>query len=105
MVLIERRIDRRDLRLAERVVEGLVDHPRGDAQARGGGAVDDERRLQALVLLVGVDVGDLGQLRERLAHARLPQPQIRELIGLQGELVLRVGLPPAHANVLNRHEK
>ena len=39
-VLVQLREDGGDLPLAEGVVEGVVDHLRRDAQARGGVAVD-----------------------------------------------------------------
>src|ERR1700757_977291 len=54
MVLIERSEHGRDLALAERVVEGVVDHLRREAEARSGGAVVDEGSLEAVVLLIAV---------------------------------------------------
>ena len=104
-VLVERVVDHADLALAEGVVQRGVDGAHRHAQARRGVAVDDERGLHALVLLVGVDVGQLRQLRQRIAHARLPGAQIVELVGLQRVLVLRVGLPAADADVLHRHQE
>src|SRR5439155_11032 len=52
VVLVERRVDRRDLALAEGVVERLVDHLRGHADARGAGTVDLQRHLEPAILLV-----------------------------------------------------
>ena len=101
-VLVERVVNGRDLALAESIVQRGIDHARRDAEARGGVAVDDERRLQPAVLLIGADVGDLGQTRERLPDWRLPSPQVFELVRLQRELVLRLALASADADVLHR---
>ncbi len=49
MVLVELGEDGRDLALAEGVVERVVDDLGGDAQARGGVAVDGERGSEAWV--------------------------------------------------------
>jgi len=43
-------------------------------------------------LLIGVHVGELGQLGKRL-RTRVPQAQVGQIVGLQRELVLGVGLP------------
>ena len=55
-VLIEAGVHGGDLALAEGVVEHLVDGRGGDAEARGGVAIDDEGCGEALILLVGGDV-------------------------------------------------
>ena len=62
VVLVELLIHGGDLALAEGVGERGVDGESGDAEARGGVAVDDEIGLEALVLLVGGDVAELGEL-------------------------------------------
>ena len=56
VVLVQRRVDGRHLTLSERVVERLVDHPRADAEPRGGRSVDDDRHLEAAILLIAADV-------------------------------------------------
>ena len=55
-VQVQLREDDRDLPLAERVVERVVDHLRRDAQPRRRVAVDRQRHLQARRLLVARDV-------------------------------------------------
>ena len=50
---------RRDQPLAERVVERVVDGRDADAEAAGGVAVDVDEGLQAAVLQVAGDVGEL----------------------------------------------
>ena len=72
MVLVQRRVGDRNLPLAEGVIEGVVDQLRGDAQARGGVAVDHQRGLQAPVLLVAAHVDQLGQGAQLLQHPRGP---------------------------------
>ena len=62
VVLVELREDDRDLALAEGVVERIVDGRGGQAQARGGVAVEREVGAQAGGLLVA---GYVGQLRQR----------------------------------------
>ena len=56
MILVLVLVDGRDLALAERVIERVVDLRGGQAQPRRRGAVDLEIDLQPLVLLVGIDV-------------------------------------------------
>ena len=72
VVLVERIVDRRDLALAEGVVERVVDHAGVDAEPRRGRAVDHQIGLEPLVLLVGVDVAQLGQLLQRLEDLGRP---------------------------------
>ena len=105
VVLVARRIDRRDGALRERVVERGVDQPRRHAEARRGVAIDHQRRREPLVLLVGVDVDELGQLRERLADARLPGRELGQVVRLDRVLVRGVALPAADADVLHGREE
>ena len=58
VILVDRAVDRRDLALAEGVVERIVDLARRQAETRGGVAIDHDIRLQASLLLVGTDVGE-----------------------------------------------
>ncbi len=80
-------------------------HLRGDAEPRRGGAVVGEQRLQAVILLVCVDVREA----RRVAHLRQQQRavllQIFGGLGLERVLVLRVGLAASDADVLNRLQK
>ncbi len=62
MVLVELRVHRVDLALAEGVVESVVDGGGGDAEAGSGDAVDDERNGEAAGLLIGGNIFELGQL-------------------------------------------
>ena len=72
MILVEIVVDRRDLALAEGVVERVVDLRRGDAEPRRRGAVDREFDLQPLVLAVGIDVLELGHVLQRVGDLRHP---------------------------------
>ena len=58
--------------------------------------------MQALVLGVGVDVSQLGQIAERGADRRLPLSEQRKIVRLQGVLVLRIAGSTTGAQVLRR---
>ena len=64
VILVQLGVESVDLALPEGVVERVVDGLRRDAEARGGGAIDDQRLGLAVQLLVGDHVGQLGQLLE-----------------------------------------
>ena len=66
MILIERRIHRRDRGLAERVVERRVDLHGCEAEARSGIAIYHDRRLQPGSLLIAVDVTELKEDLQKL---------------------------------------
>ena len=104
-VLVELAIDGRDDRLAEGEVERRVDLARPEAQARRGLAVDDERGLQAAHFLVARDVGDLGDGAQLALEARRPGAQLLDVVGEQGELVVRVAAAPAGAHVERLREE
>ena len=89
MVLVDLRVERRDLALPERVVQRVVDLRDGDAVARGGVAVDHQRELQARGLLVRHDVLDLGELAQRRRDLRCPLVELGEVGILEDVLVLR----------------
>ena len=102
VVLIEAGVHGRDLALAEGVVERVVDVVHGEAQARGGIAVDDEVRFQAMVLLVGGSIAQLGHRLHLVEQLRRPFVQIVQVVILQRVLVLRVAGASADVDVLNR---
>ena len=102
VVLVERMIDRRRLALAEGVIERIVDLACGEAEPRGGGAIDGQRGLEALVPLIGTDVDELGRVLQRLRDPARPRPQLAQVVGLERVLVLRAALPAADPNVLCR---
>jgi hypothetical protein len=105
VVLVELAVDRRDLALAEGVVERRVDRRRGQAEARGAVAIDLDQRLDAVVLLVRVDVGHHRLLLHLFGQLRGPAAQVDQAVALQRVLVGRVGLPAAGAHVLHRVEE
>jgi hypothetical protein len=57
VVLIQLRIKRVDLPLPESVVKRIVDGGWRDAESRGRGAIDGNRRRQTTQLLIGYHVG------------------------------------------------
>jgi hypothetical protein len=58
VILVERRVHRRDDALAERVLERVVDGRREDAEARRDLAIDRDVEQGPGALLVGGDIGD-----------------------------------------------
>jgi hypothetical protein len=78
VVLVQLGVDGGDLALAEAVVQRVVDVARADAQARGAVLVDGDEGLDAVLLLVGVDVGQRGCPSSR-RPARGPQLQVGAL--------------------------
>ena len=64
VVLVQLRVHRVDLTLAEGVVQGAVDGGGRYAKARGRGAVDDDGFSLAAELLIGDDICELGKLFE-----------------------------------------
>src|SRR5260370_14564149 len=61
-VLVRLGEDRRDDALAERIIKCVVDSGRGDAEARSGGAVDQNIGRKAVLGVVARDILELGQL-------------------------------------------
>ena len=92
----------RDLALAERVVERVVDQLRLDAVARGRVAVDRQRQRRALGLLVGGDVAQLRQCLHLGQDLRRPFVQLVEIGVLQRVFELRPRRPAAEPDVLRR---
>ena len=102
MVAVELGEILRDLALAERVVQRVVDQLRLDAEARGGIAVDRQRQRRALGLLVGGDVAQLGQRLQLVEDLRRPVVQLGEIGVLQRVFELGAGRPAAEPDVLRR---
>ena len=106
-VLVQLREHRRDLPLAERVVERVVDHLRRDAEPRRGVAVDHQARLQPRVLLVAGDVAQLGQRLQAARRAAAPRRASSSASAiLEAVLVLRAADAVLDRQVLHRlHEE
>ena len=102
MVLVERRVHRRHLPLAEGVVQRIVDRLLRKSQARRRVAVDDDVGLEAAVLLIAADVGENFDGAQFLEHLRRPLVELAEVVALQRELILRVAHPAADSQILNR---
>jgi hypothetical protein len=64
-------------------------------------AVVGHVRLETFLLLVGIDVRDHRTRLQGSEQLRPPFVEIAHLVRLQRELILRVRLPGAHADVLN----
>ena len=101
-VLIGLGEDGRDQPLAEGVVERIVDGRRCDAEPARGVAVDLHIGLQALVLQVAGDVGELRNLRSRSTSLGTQTAQLVGIGVLDAELVLRAAHPVLDGQVLHR---
>ena len=99
------RVDGRDLPLRKRVVERVVDILDVDAEPRRRQAVDHDVGLQAALFAIGGDVGHAGDLLHAGQHLRHPALQVVDVGAPQRELILRVALPAADAQVLRRHHE
>ena len=101
VVLIRLRIKSADLPLTERVIKGRVDLVRRNVQAGSGGAIHVEMHADAIVLLIGGDVGHLGQLAQLSHHFCSPLIQLRDIGIFQCVLVLRPADAIVHREVLD----
>ena len=94
--------DRRDDALPEGVVERVVDRRRGDAEAAGRGAVDEDISRQPVLAEIGRDVGDLGDLLQPRDQLRNPGGELVRIRVLQRELVLGAADRGVDGQVLHR---
>ena len=102
-VLVRLREDGRDEALAERVVERVVDRRRRDAEPARRVAVDVDVRLQALVLQVARDVGELAAAaRSRSTSFGTHVASSSRFGVLERELVLRAADARLDRQVLHR---
>src|SRR5262249_60802862 len=90
MVLVERIVDGRNLTLAERVIEGVVDGGGRQSKARGAIAIDDEINGEATLLLIGIRVGELARFLQRRRQPRRPAVDLCGIAARQGELKCRI---------------
>ena len=104
VVLIRLRIESADLPLSERVIKGRVDLVRRNVQPGRSGAIHVEMHADAIVLLIGGDVGHLRQLTQLRHHFCRPQIQLRDVGVLERVLVLRPADAIVDREVLNRLE-
>ncbi len=106
LVLIGRGIDRRDLPLAEGVVERLVDLVHRQSEPVGGVAIDLDRQMRGGDLLIGRDILQFGQLSHLRFEDRRPMVEFVDVGVGQRVLVLRAGQPAADRDVLRHlHEE
>ncbi len=105
-VLVQLREHGRDLALAERVVQRVVDHLRGDAEPRRGVAIDVQPRLETAVLLIARDVAQHRQRLQLRQKARHPGGQLAGVGVFEAVLKLRPADAIVDRDVLHRlHEQ
>ena len=100
-VLVQLREHDRNLPLAERVVERVVDQLRRHAEPRGRVAVDHDLNLPTLELLVAGHVAKLRQFLELFDEPRRPDGQFLRPRVLEAVLVLRAAHARFDRQVLN----
>ncbi len=98
-------VDGGNLPLRECVVERVVDILDAHAKPRRHVAVDHDIGLQSALFAVGGDVDNARQLPHALEHLRHPGLQLVDVGAPQRELILRIALPAADAQILRRHQE
>ena len=101
VVLVVLLVQRRDLPLAEGVVQRVVDRLRRNAEPGRRVAVDDEISLQAARLQVAIDVGQFRTLAELVDQPGRPVIKRVEIGGLQRVLILGTAEAATDPDVLN----
>src|SRR5262249_305307 len=104
-VSLELRVILRDLTLAERVVEGVVDHWCRYAEAGCLVAVDSDLELRRVGQQIARDVGELRQRTQLLEQFPGPFIELGDIRILQRVLVARAGDAAAHGDILRRLQK
>src|SRR5262245_32396709 len=102
MVLIELGVHGRYLSLAEGVIKCVVDHLCRNPEPAGSSSVDDQARLESLILLIAVNVEQPLHCLELLEQTWPPYEEVLHVVALQCVLVLRVARAAAHTQVLHR---
>ena len=102
MILVQLRVQSRNLPLPEGVVERFVDHFGRNAHARSGHAVDHKRGRQSRGLLVGRYVAKLRQPLQLLHELCRPRVQF-VLVGIfERVLILRAAYAVLDRQILHR---
>ncbi len=102
MILVQLREHGGDFALAVGVVERVVDGRRRDAQARGGIAIEDHAHAQAVHLLIGGHVAQLGYFLQARHHLRNEGVQLVGVGIFERVLVLRAADAIFHGQILHR---
>ena len=104
--MVRLREDRRDDALTESVIQRIVDGRGGDAEARGGVAIDGDERGKPLVEIVGRHILDIGFLIEPGDQLGNPLVQFRCGSGTKHKGILPAADGGIDGQVLNRlHEQ
>ena len=102
VVLVQRRVHRRNDALTEGIGQGIVDGGGQDAMARRRVAVDRDIEPGAAIFLIARHVGDAGQASESVEEQRGPVIQLGRIGVGERELVLGLGQARADGDVLGR---
>ncbi len=100
VVLIQSFVDVGDLALAEGIAESVVNVLNSDPETAGGVTVNDDGTLQAMHLLVGVDIAKLGDFLKALHDDGSPVGQVAKVVGLECVLILGTAKTAADVEIL-----
>src|SRR6267143_692468 len=100
VVLVQLSVNDGSLGLTERSIDFLIERLRGLAEPCSRDAVVVETNIEAAILLVGVDVLQGRQAFHLRQHARPPDGEIGNIVGLQGVLIEGRAAASADAEIL-----
>src|SRR6266481_3659123 len=100
VILIQAFINVGDLALAKGIAKSVVNILNRDAKTAGGVAVNDHGTLQAMHLLVGVDVAELRDFLQPLHDDGRPVGEVAEIVRLKRVLILRAAEASPNIEVL-----
>ena len=102
VILIQWLVHRRDLPLAKRGVQSIIDNLGRDADPRCRIAVNDESSFQSPIGQVRVRIANLGKRLDAIEHDPRPFLQILNRVGLDRVLELRIAASAADPQFLRR---
>src|SRR6266436_8197697 len=101
VILIQAPVNVGDLALAKGIAKSVVNILNRDAETAGGITVNDHGTLQAMHLLVGADVAELGDFLQPLHDDGRPVGEVAEIVRLKRVLILSAAETASNADVLN----
>ena len=104
VILIEGAVNDRHLTLPKRVVKGVVDLERANAEAGGGVAIDDDVGHQPVLQMIRVKVRQHRVVLKRFNKLRSPRIEVLRIVGQQRVLILCIALARRQRRYLGQHQ-